>query len=468
MNKTISLVVGVFCLTHALASQTTPLSESLLKKRVFKREKINYTPIDIQNYEWDIHFVPNLKNNNFKAKLTFKAVANGIPYFVMEPSIKSIKLNGVSVKTITLPAPDNHDSHEFIAIQSPVIADQVYELEIDYIMPRSQFSWFTNGVGFLTSMTDVTDWHFLNAYAPANFEADQYPMTLKLQIENSDATPVRDHQLFVNGKIVDQSPGKWTVQFPEYYNASSIYLHITANSGIKVNQHVFKGRERDVPITLYSRNSSYLKQASAQILKLFTELESTFGPYQHDTFIAYVDKRSGGMEHCGATYTSVGALDHELLHSWFARGVMPGEGRSGWIDEGIASWRDYGYKRGKFNLEDEATLLSPKDYFRFSSPSNSYSDGREMFSKIHDLTYKLGGLKPILKEFYMLNRMSLMTTEMFLSFIQSKVAYNLKPFFTHYVYGDNEDSIPKRTHFVDAEYLKYHSPIDWAEVKSAQ
>jgi hypothetical protein len=51
------------------------------------------------------------------------------------------------------------------------------------------------------------------------------------------------------------------------------------------------------------------------------------------------------MEYCGATMTDPGALGHELTHSWFARGVMPANGNTGWIDEAVASWRDDGYPR---------------------------------------------------------------------------------------------------------------------------
>ena len=65
----------------------------------------------------------------------------------------------------------------------------------------------------------------------------------------------------------------------------------------------------------------------------------------------------GGMEHCGATITSMSALAHEITHSWFARGVMPANGNAGWIDEGTARWRDRGYPTAKgFSVRQPVNL----------------------------------------------------------------------------------------------------------------
>ena len=57
-------------------------------------------------------------------------------------------------------------------------------------------------------------------------------------------------------------------------------------------------------------------------LEFLAELEADYGAYTHDSMTVYIAGR-GGMEHCGATITSMSALGHEITHSWFARGVMP-------------------------------------------------------------------------------------------------------------------------------------------------
>ena len=44
------------------------------------------------------------------------------------------------------------------------------------------------------------------------------------------------------------------------------------------------------------------------------------------------------MEYDGATTASVAALEHEVFHSWFGRGVKPARAADGWIDEAWTTW----------------------------------------------------------------------------------------------------------------------------------
>src|SRR5690606_12751374 len=103
---------------------------------------------------------------------------------------------------------------------------------------------------------------------------------------------------------------------------------------------------REIPITVYSPWKSRTKRCKKETIRVMQELEADYGPWGHPSFVAYGTlPGTGGMEHAGATATSFGALDHEMLHSYFAKGVVPANGNSGWIDEAIASWRDKGYQR---------------------------------------------------------------------------------------------------------------------------
>ena len=67
-----------------------------------------------------------------------------------------------------------------------------------------------------------------------------------------------------------------------------------------------------------------------------------YGPWVHgDTFWAFVWGPGRGMEYDGATTASVPALEHEVFHSWFGRGVKPARAADGWIDE---AWTTLGHR----------------------------------------------------------------------------------------------------------------------------
>jgi hypothetical protein len=199
--------------------------------------------------------------------------------------------------------------------------------------------------------------------------------------------------------------------------------------------------EKNIPITVYSTQASLADQAVKMLPGLFREFERDFGPYAHDSFTAYIHSGSGGMEYSGATITSLGALDHELFHSWFARSVMPAEGRSGWIDEALASWRDYGYFQAPNLLLRPATNLANFSPFRKSTPSNCYRDGRHLISELDREFAEFGGMKPMMRKFYERYKNQVVTNEEFWQFLASLSQKNLDEFFTKYTLGGGQFEI---------------------------
>ncbi len=62
------------------------------------------------------------------------------------------------------------------------------------------------------------------------------------------------------------------------------------------------------------------------------ELESKIAPWPHTRLLIQIFE-GGGMEYHGATSSGIEDLRHELIHRYFARGVMSLDGKSSWIDE---------------------------------------------------------------------------------------------------------------------------------------
>jgi hypothetical protein len=148
----------------------------------------------------------------------------------------------------------------------------------------------------------------------------------------------------------------------------------------------------------------------------------------------------GGMEYGGATMTSTGALGHELIHSWFARGVMPANGNAGWIDEAIASWRDNGYPRRTTGFSNSPINLGGFSQYRRHTTSAAYSSGASFISYLDGTLASVGGMKEMLTLLWIEKRRQTITVPMFQSFLEEKSGKDLSQLFNFYVYGRRTSS----------------------------
>jgi len=106
------------------------------------------------------------------------------------------------------------------------------------------------------------------------------------------------------------------------------------------------------------------------------------------------------MEYCGATMTEFSALGHELFHSYFARGVMPANGNSGWVDEALASWRDKGYQ--SLSILTGSSRMSSHPYYTRTTDRAAYSFGERFMRYLDGKLQSKGGLKPFMR--YMVDK----------------------------------------------------------------
>lgn len=395
-----------------------------LSDRLFESGSSTYVAMDISTYILDLVFKPSSQSTTGKATITFNVMQAGRPYLLLGPTASSVKLNGASVETSRVSTPGGDSA---LVIDRNFAVGETGVLEIQYSLPSDRVSYTSNGVGFLTDMADTIN-KFFERYGPANFENDQFQLTMNLKVDGSS----KQHRLFANGTVVQNGTNNWTVAFPSTYTSSSIFAHLTDRQ-LTVENFSVQGSQRSIPITIYGADSSLVSQAKSRIPGLVREIERDYGPYPHTAFIAYMGRSSGGMEFAGATITSLKSLSHELFHSWFARGVMPAEGRAGWIDEAIASWRDYGSSTASSLLSRGSTKLASQGAFSRATPTNSYADGRALMAEFNLLLKDQGGLKPFLKEFAQNYRFAVITTGEFKRFLEARTGKDLSDFFERYV-----------------------------------
>jgi hypothetical protein len=223
--------------------------------------------------------------------------------------------------------------------------------------------------------------------------------------------------------------------YPEYFNASAMFFHLIPKNKYNLMESNFTmSSGKILPITLYGDPSQNLNDYKEKTLKVLAELQNDYGDFSHPLLIVYAQGNSGGMEFAGATETSLVSLGHELFHSYFGRGVMPANGSTGGLDEGLASWRDHDY----FNVDrpnyDHSNICRHSVYSR-KTDKKSYKLGRQFFAYIDQQIKDIGGLRPFLKKFYQEHTHSPISIEMFQEELNQFTGRNFDSEFQQYLYS---------------------------------
>jgi len=317
---------------------------------------------------------------------------DGYPIFDLVPNPTSMKLNSQSTASAVVADPDGETRYRIIKTKAPAYSLNYLEIAYDY--PSSEITWDSGSASTLWSTDDLSSGgrNFMEQYMPANTEFDQFQAELKVTVTGGG-----QHEIFTNGSLQALAANAWHISFPYWYTSSGHYFHLTPKGKFAVATGFVNG-SRQIPIITYSSSQSLADRALTSAKSVILELERDYGPYSHNSFVGLITSSGGGMEHCGAAITSLGALGHEIFHSWFARSVMPKDGNSGWMDEGMASWRDNGYPRASSGPNRQPVNLSGHSQYRRHTDGGSYAQGSKFLSELDYVFRDLGGMRALIKQ----------------------------------------------------------------------
>ena len=166
--------------------------------------------------------------------------------------------------------------------------------------------------------------------------------------------------------------------------------------------------------------------------------ETNTGPYMHgERFTTFIWTGGRSMEYEGGVTSNTGALEHEVFHCWFARGVKPATQNDSWIDEG---WTVYNTGPNRFSLDpfdmsDPPVTLSSANPFNRITPNASYTQGSRFFSGLA-AAVGLANLRSYMSSFYMENRGQLVTTGQLEAYLIGKSGMlEIADYFNRFVYG---------------------------------
>jgi hypothetical protein len=383
--------------------------------------------VDFINAEHDIIFDFKIKKTLVISKIYFNSNTKGYPIFDLVLKPIGVILNKEIIEQNLYSTPDKVTK---LRILNKEVGVGFHELILTHDL--SKYTRYSKkGVRLELSIRDLKDRMFLEQYLPTNFEFDQYEIKFNLIFKNKKKI---NQEIFANGEIIKLNENKFEIKFPKFYTTSCVYFHTLPKKTVYKNYFKYKSiNGREIPVTLYTNLPFRLKKFKKRTIEVFEELEKDYGPWPHKSFIAY-RKGFGGMEHSGATVTSLGALGHEMFHSYFAKGIIPANGDSGWIDEGLARWRDKGYPRSSLINFSPSSIGRSSSYAR-KTKSESYEEGSLFMSYLDYKLSEVGGLKNFLKGYFNTYKYQVVTTEHLKNNLEFFLGEDLTYLFNEFIYA---------------------------------
>jgi hypothetical protein len=393
---------------------------------------------DFTEAEHSITYNPQTKKVTSRSKIIFESFEDGLPLWDMIETPSQVILDGEEVKAQSIKSPDKETSYK-IALKT--IPAGTHTLEI--ISPINSGINFTNeGVSSAFWFNDLDDRSFLEAYLPANLEFDQYPITFNLDFQT-----LTKQKIYTNGFVTQIDDSKFKVLFPKTYTSSSLYFHTAPIGRYPEKRFNFQSMNgKNIPVTAYASSSmTNLETVKKNTLANMEKLESMYGPFLHDTLTVFI-AGSGGMEYAGATMTSMSALNHELTHSYFARGgLMPANGNAGWLDEAITSWSDEG-TTSRPNIGGVYSNMAGNSQYRRYTHGDAYTYGKSFMAHLNYKFQNKGGLNSFLNQLILTDSFVPMTTEEFIKKISGFYSEDLTELFKKHTYSEDASNSEATRH----------------------
>lgn len=388
--------------------------------------------VDFSDAVYDITYDIAQRETRVKATIHFNAEQEGLPAFDFNSVRAQVQLDGAAVTTTAVnPATD---SDGVIVVKSPVTPGD-HELVLDYKMSGAYAPTYRDNTVQSGFFTDDSVGRYLQSYLPSNFEFDQYKMAFNVEILGLSG----EQALFTNGALKQIDANHWTVDFPSYFNGSSVYFHTLPKSAVEILEFTAdNGGGQTIPGIVYQKrsNGETLSRYRDIATKTIADLAGRFGPFAHPSVTIYAQASGGGMEYHGATVSSAWALPHELAHSFFGRGVMPANGNAGWIDEAMATLTGGPYTPDASNIEP--TNMSKHSPYYTREDNNGYVQGMNLLAhfgnEFHTANAGLS-IEGFLQGWYKTHVLATVDVQMLQDDMEAYSGLSLTNEFASYVYG---------------------------------
>jgi hypothetical protein len=395
----------------------------------------------------DIRFTVDIAKKviRAKARIYFRTIPQAAKaFFLFDPVVREASLNNRKINVERLKAPGNEDNIIVVPLK-PGKTDNILELEYEV---KGLTRWGLNWQPFhwLTDFSDSSDARFINAFAPASFEGDRYPMTYTFEFKGLKV-PIN---LYTSASLMQQ-PQKniYKLGFAKWNNLAGPYFEFTTLK-FTVEKFTYRGKYKPVPVLLYfpsnlAEASNLTGQTENLVRMALDKFETTMGEYPFDKLLVKLYSLQKGdlpliqeysMEYDGAVISRQELIPHEICHQWFGRGASPADGEAGFADELICDWYDYNNPvKAPLKLRQPTRLISGNP-FTLRTPEESYQYGLFLGETAYLFKQKNLNIYNFLKNFYRKYRLSSYSKEDFMKMLEQEYHGDLGPYFRRYVYGE--------------------------------
>ncbi|MBC8371697.1 MAG: hypothetical protein H8E25_16975 [Planctomycetes bacterium] len=392
MTKSLAILIALVGAATATAQNNNDYAPPVIEV-----DGLRGIPIDILEVNTQMVFDFETESVSVISDMDFKMIGEkGFPLFDLRQEITSASLNGITIDVDKLAAHDFGKQTGTMRILEQECAMKVVNvLHLEYTLSKPSapsaigIKWDKAGMTFDTWYSDLNPGRYAEQWFPANLLYDQHPLNVDIKLVGANTK----HLMVTNAETTDIREHDWQLRFADNSSAFSHMIVIVPESEVDVLHKSKKIDGKMVSIEVYKRKdaNTSAKHVLNETEKSLKEYTASMGPWSHgDDCIVYVWSGSRSMEYDGATTTALGALDHEIFHSWFARGVKPASQNDGWWDEAFTVYFADGRRPVKKVVEKEAkpvTLSSSNPYNRIT-PSASYSYGAVFFGRLAHLIGK--------------------------------------------------------------------------------
>jgi hypothetical protein len=408
-------------------------------------------PIDIEHLVASVRFDAVSKVAEAKATLRFKLDAQaGFPVFDLRQTIDEVVLDGRTLSADAVPHWDMGAGLDarMRVLDVAVDAGSRHELELSYHFGTPDATgglpvgWSNGGVAWDLWMSDLEPGRYLEMWFPANLCHDAMTIELTVEVAGSD----RPHRVLANGAVSEHSSGsRWSVRYPSTFTSLSPLLVLAPADEVSVRTTTaaLAGRSLGVTVAGLHGAGDDLSAAMADLVAWLSYFCARYGPWAHgERLLAVLWGSPRGMEYDGATTASVAALEHEVFHSWFGRGVKPACASDGWMDEAMATWATASrrveggrYEVEELGLDEPPSLLYPAHPWSRHTPRSAYADGSRLLAGVAEMAGGAPQLRSALAEWYTSRAPGTGTTEELARHLGAWCGRDLGPWWERYVYG---------------------------------
>jgi hypothetical protein len=384
-----------------------------------------------------------------RATVQFRGgLADGHPALDLRQRLDEVRLDGRPLPPDAL-APADLGAGEDAAVRVldvAVEAGSTHQLEVSYRVATpacegaEPIGWAGDGLRFDFWMSDLYPGRYLEMWAPAPLIHDRFALRLEVEIRGTD----RPHTLVANTAGVETAAGasRWRLLYPAHFTALSHLLVLAPSDQVEVRRGAVRlpGRSRSLGLVTARMPGADadLKACEADIGAWLAHLAARYEPWVHgDTFTAVIWPHSRGMEYDGGTTASVAALEHEVFHSWFGRGVKPARAADGWIDEAYTTWATgpSRFASDELGLDEEPVELYPAHPWARHTPRASYREGARLFAGLAHLVGGPHRLRSAMADWYRANSGGLVTTDGLGAHLRLWSGLDISPWWARYVHG---------------------------------